>query len=160
MFKCIRICNVLMLLISFVNFSCNQDQADNKIFRNINLGKYGTLVLGENFESKDKLAIKIDDNIYRLRQNIFCGATLIDVYLNDAGMVAMMRFEYSPDTNYYEHVKIYSEILGTPSQTQQIDSLKKSIWDDGFTRFEYIKESGKNKSLMYSALYDKELWGE
>ncbi len=147
-------------MISLANFSCNQDQADNKIFRNINLGKYGTLVLGENFESKDKLAIKIDDNIYQLHKNIIAGASSISIHLNDDGMISMMRFEYSPDTNYNYHIKIYSEILGTPFQTQQTDLLKRYIWDDNKTRFEYIKESGKNKSLMYSALYDKELWGE
>ncbi|MFH1320614.1 MAG: hypothetical protein ABII90_08175 [Bacteroidota bacterium] len=60
----------------------------------------------------------------------------------------------------YKHtiIKSYSNILGTPSQTQDSNSLIKSIWDDSTTRFEYIKQSGKDKSLVYSALYDKKLW--
>ncbi|MFH1320607.1 MAG: hypothetical protein ABII90_08140 [Bacteroidota bacterium] len=158
MTKLTKIYPVLILLISFTNFSCNQDQTDNQIFRNISIGKYGTLELGEQFKSKDKLAIKINGNIYQLRDHVFQGATSIIFHLNDNGMITMMRFEYDPGINYNDQVKMYTKILGPSSQTHQSGSLKKAIWDDSTTRFEYIKESGKNKSLVYSTLYDKKLW--
>jgi len=147
MTKCYKFWVPFIIVCLMANFSWAQSN-NRKIFRYINLGKYGKLQLGKPFENKGELSIKIDHKAYKLREGIFGGAKSIIIYLDDLQNITMIRFEYGTKGDYYEAVESYSKALGPPQKSEAKATLKKAIWDDGSTHFEYIMENLNKYSIL------------
>ena len=147
----LKIVVALFSVFLVTNLSLAQATNSAKIFRYITLGKYGKLHLGKSFETKDQLSIKLNEKSYKLKKGIFGGARSIIVHLNDSGLIETIEFYYKPGKSFDETVKFYSKFLGKPSKYKYTESLKRAVWDDGSTRFEYIQE----KAISYSILLNK-----
>lgn len=116
-----------------------------------------TLRLGEPFTHRDRLAKRLKKNVYQLRKSVFGEVAAIFIYLRSANKIGMIRFDYRPDTNYTEEIAFYSKTLGPPTETKVGESLEKTVWDDGISRFEYIRNSTCMERSLYSLLYEKQL---
>ncbi|MEK9502588.1 hypothetical protein WI372_16460 [Gemmatimonadota bacterium DH-20] len=125
-----------------------------EIFREVNIGPFGVIVLGEAFPQRHSLGTKLADNVFLLPAG-FGGTSGIAVVLDRRSRVAALVFEYSGTQDLDDMVSVYRELLGSPLIEHRLGGETCVLWEDPVTRFEIFEGAVVGKRVLTSMMIDR-----
>lgn len=137
-------------------------QTRKPIFRSIDVStadKKRSIALGADLASNVDILIKTGD-AFVLNGN-FGNTERIAVFLNQAGKVRRIVFDYGDRRDFRKLVDSYAKDFGKPKILDSLSSgvlnVKMVAWDDGKTRFEIVDREENGRPRVSSVMIDRKM---
>lgn len=128
-------------------------------FRSVNIQNGKVIQLQSNIKTLKEVVIKSSSDQYYLKKGSFIRADSIGIEVNRKGQILAITFAYNAD---YGTLKLnYAKPLGEGMEYEYISGdLKARVtkWEDQKTSFELAELIINGKILVFSSIYDKELF--
>lgn len=136
--------------------------AQTPLFRDIDLGDYGRVVLGEPFTA-DSIATRRPGGFYDLRPGTFGGAEAIEVLLID-DVVGAIRFTYAPvEADFETYAANMTRAYGEPERrTEPAEGggrVEYAVWRDESTALELRLQVQAGQVELTAMMADRRLMG-
>lgn len=123
------------------------------IFRYAEVNPALTITLGEEFENGSQFGIREADHLWRVPIS-FPGTSWIRVSTDSDDVVRSMHFSYNSGFKFDRELAAYTEELGTPEVLRTESGDEVYTWEDGWTRFDLVRDGEESGRNHYSALTD------
>ena len=137
------------------------------LFRTVNINKH-KLSLQTDIGKLADVTKQLNEDYYIIKKNTFSVADSMALEVNNNKQIIaiIISYDYAPefsnDTAYIHEQRKYQIILNSIGKEYQFISKEKSIkvrkWHDNKTIFELVEIRKKGKTLVYSVIFDKELY--
>jgi hypothetical protein len=152
----------LLAALLFAAFAPAAANAQTPLFRDIDLGAHGRIVLGEPFTA-DSIATRRPGGSYALRPGTFGGAEAIEVLLVD-DRVAAIRFTYAPveadfETYAGNMTRTYGDAERWTEEAEGGGRIGHAVWRDQATAVELRMHVRSGQVELTAMMADRRLMG-
>jgi hypothetical protein len=149
------------------SFETSQNDTVLKHFRAININKH-KIILQSDITKLADITRQLDENYYSLKKGVYSVADSMALEVNNQKQIIAIiaAYDYAPefsnDTAYIHEQRKYQPLLNSLGKEYQFISKEKSIkvrkWHDSKTIFELVEIRKKGETIVYSVIFDRELY--